>query len=217
MESALIPRDPVSSLTHMGGAMLSVAGLVVMIVNSVGGDSFSGIALASSLVFGISLIALYSASAVYHFVKAGERVIQRLRKLDHSMIYVLIAGTYTPMALGFMQGGKSIAVIAAMWGAALAGTIFKLVWINAPRVLYTLLYLAMGWPIVFDFKTLASMPGGAVALLFAGGAFYSAGAVFYILKKPSFSKHFGFHELFHVCVMLGSLCHFFMVFFYVIL
>lgn len=217
MKNALIPRDPVSSYTHMAGAALSVAGLAVMIVQSVTGETFSGATLASAIVFGISLIALYSASAIYHFVKAGEKVITRLRKLDHSMIYVLIAGTYTPVALGFMRGWKAAAMIISMWAIAAFGIITKLIWLNAPRALYTVLYLAMGWGILFDVKTLFLMPRGAALLLLAGGLCYSAGAIIYMLKKPNFSKRFGFHEFFHIFVMLGSLFHFLMVLYYIIL
>ena len=133
------------------------------------------------------------------------------------MIYVLIAGSYTPICLKFMEGMHGILFVCGVWAVALCGILVKLCWMNAPRALYTGFYLLMGWAIVFDWKALELIPAGAIALLLAGGISYSIGAVFYILKKPNPSPTFGFHELFHVFILLGTFFHFLAVVFYVVL
>ena len=131
------------------------------------------------------------------------------------MIYVLIAGTYTPILLKYMAGVKGWLFVAAIWFCAFLGTVIKLCWFNAPRWLQTVLYIAMGWAVLFDISILQEMKGAAVLWLTAGGISYTAGAIIYMIKKPNISQFFGFHELFHIFVLLGSLFHFIMIFFYV--
>lgn len=206
-------RDPVSSFSHFLGAALSVVGLLAMVVHS----SLTDVAFAaavSSLLFCLSLIALYSASGIYHFSRSGDNVVRVLRKLDHAMIYVLIAGSYTPVLLSILPPEKGIPFTVGIWTFAAAGILFKLCWINAPRWLGTLLYLVMGWAILIDPGALVNMSAPAFALLAAGGVLYTVGGVIYIAKKPNFAPGFGFHELFHIFVILGSICHYFMVFFF---
>lgn len=199
-------RDPMSSWTHFWGALASVLATVLMLAMGIAKDT-PAVLVAGAVVFGLSLTALYSASSLYHFVVAAPSILLRLRKLDHSMIYVLIAGSYTPVCLAFMEQTHALRFLAVIWGLALAGILIKLLWMNAPRALYTGLYLAMGWAIVFDLDALAGIPGGCLALIAAGGVLYSVGAVLYILKKPNFSPDFGFHELFHLFILAGSACH----------
>ena len=199
-------RDPMSSYTHFWGAIASVLATLVMVIWGMVSNS-SWVLILGAAVFGFSLTALYSASSVYHFVKAGDRCLQRLRKLDHSMIYVLIAGSYTPVCLAFMQRDYALKFLAVIWGMAVSGIIIKLFWLNAPRVLYTALYLAMGWAIVLDLPSLAAMPAGCFGLILAGGLLYTTGAVLYIIKNPNLPKGWGFHELFHMFILAGSACH----------
>lgn len=208
-------REPMSSFTHLIGAVFFAAATVFLVLKTVLTPHWSAKVLVGVLLFGASLIALYTASTVYHFATGSERKLLLLRKLDHAMIYVLIAGTYTPILLQYMNGIKGWVFVAAIWACAAVGIIIKLCWFSAPRWLQTVLYIAMGWVVLFDIAVLQAMSGMAVFLLAAGGISYTAGAVIYILKKPNISQKFGFHELFHVFVLLGSLCHFLMIFFYV--
>ena len=132
------------------------------------------------------------------------------------MIYVLIAGSYTPIVLCYMRPPHNYGFLALIWLIAAAGIAVKLVWIDAPRFLGTALYLALGWAIVLDFDVVLSMPAPAIALLAAGGIFYTIGGVIYIAKRPNLSPLFGFHEIFHLFVIAGSICHYLMVFLYVL-
>ena len=148
--------------------------------------------------------------------KKTRQLLRRLKKLDHSMIYVLIAGSYTPIILKFMPAPRSYVFLGVIWLIALTGIAIKLLWIDAPRLIGTALYLALGWAIAFDFGVVLSMPAPAIALLAAGGLSYTVGGVIYIAKKPNLGKMIGFHELFHLFVIVGSVCHYLMVFLYVL-
>lgn len=204
-------RDPVSSFSHFLGAALSLMGLLAMAVHI---SLTGGTHVLSSLLFCLSLIALYTASGVYHFSRGSDGTVLRLRKLDHAMIYVLIAGSYTPVLLSILPPGRGVPFTIAIWTFAAAGILFKLCWITAPRWLGTLLYLIMGWSILIDPGALANLSPPAFALLAGGGVLYTIGSVLYMIKKPNFAPGFGFHELFHIFVILGSMCHYFMVFFF---
>ena len=206
-------REPFSSYSHFIGAVLSAVGLLAMVVHMERFGASVRTAV-SVLVFCLSLIGLYTASSVYHFSCRAEGIIRRLKKLDHSMIYVLIAGSYTPVVLRFMPSPKSVYFTLAIWAVALFGIAVKLLWIDAPRMLGTALYLLVGWAIMVDFGTILRMPGPAVALLAAGGILYTLGGIVYIVKKPDLG--IGFHELFHLFVIAGSACHYWMVFRYVL-
>ena len=209
-------REPFSSYSHFVGAVLSGVGLFAMLLRLLLDDAVSGQMAAAAVVFCLSLIALYSASSIYHFSGRGEAVLRRLKKLDHSMIYVLIAGSYTPVVLRFMPAPRSYVFLGAIWLVALTGIAVKLLWIDAPRLIGTALYLALGWAVAFDFGVVLSMPAPAIALLAAGGLAYTAGGIIYIAKRPNLSAVLGFHELFHLFVIAGSLCHYLMVFWYVL-
>ncbi len=209
-------REPFSSYSHFVGAVLSGAGLLIVLLRLLFGGESNGKLAAAAVVFCLSLIALYSASSVYHFSGRGETVLRRLKKLDHSMIYVLIAGSYTPIILRYMAAPRCYAFLGAIWLIALAGIAIKLLWIDAPRFLGTALYLALGWAIAVDFNVVLSMPAPALALLAAGGAAYTVGGVIYIVKKPNLGPTLGFHELFHLFVIAGSVCHYALVLLYVL-
>lgn len=209
-------REPFSCYSHFVGAVLSAVGLFALLVRLLLQPDISGQLAGAAVVFCLSLIALYSASSAYHFSGRGEAVVRRLKKLDHSMIYVLIAGSYTPIILKFMPAPRCFVFLGVIWLIALTGIAVKLLWIDAPRLIGTALYLSLGWAIAFDFGVVLSMPSPAVELLAAGGLSYTVGGIIYILKKPNFSRLLGFHELFHLFVIAGSVCHYLMVMLYVL-
>lgn len=204
-------RDPISGLTHFIGAILSFVGLLILINNSI--LLKNGQHLFVYIVFGLSMVFLYSMSATYHFATASDKVLKVLRKLDHSAIYVLIAGTYTPICMIALKGNLRFYMTFGIWFLALIGILMKIFWFNAPRWLYTLFYVVMGWISVLIISPLTKViPASGIAWLVAGGVLYTIGAVIYGLKKPNFhSKYFGFHELFHIFVLLGSLCHYILI------
>lgn len=208
-------KDPVSGLTHLLGALLSVAGLVWLILEA--GKSGSVWHVVSFTVFGISLILLYSASSLYHLLPLSARGNQMLRRVDHMMIYVLIAGTYTPFCLIPLRGAWGWTLLGIVWGLAIAGIILKAVWLHAPRWLSTGFYLGMGWLVVIAiFPLVRTLPPGALTWMAAGGLFYTVGAVIYALKWPTIiPRLLGFHEIWHLFVMGGSFSHYWAVVRYV--
>ena len=199
--------DPMSSYTHFIGAILSCVGLLLFIVLGLYLNS-SIISMIGCIVFGISLILLYSSSSLYHYFNGKETIKKMLRKLDHAMIYVLIVGTYTPVTLAFVEFKHAIIFLSILWAIAVIGIIIKVFWINAPRMISTVIYLALGWAIVFDIGAFSLVPLPCLKLIAVGGIAYSMGAIIYIVKKPNISTLFGFHELFHILVMLGSFMHY---------
>ena len=208
-------REPVNSATHFFGAVLSVVGTVLLVFSALRGETPRSLLIAG-LVFGLSLTALYCASSLYHYVHCSAPALLRLRKLDHAMIYVLIAGTYTPLLLAFSEGREGFYLTLGIWAVALCGFAMKVVWMGAPRWLSTVLYIAMGWAIVLDPAAILRMPSGCLWLIALGGLCYTLGAVIYAFKKPNLFQRFGFHELFHVFVLLGSLLHVLAVYLFII-
>ena len=171
----------------------------------------------SLLVYGVSLILMFSASTAYHLIKAQPPATQVLRKLDHSAIYLLIAGTYTPICLHFFTGFFQWGVVAIIWLMAIVGIVIKLFVIRAPRWLNAAVYLVMGWLCILGIPImLAAMPVGALFWLLLGGILFSVGSIVYVVEKPDFYPGvFGFHEVWHVFVILGCLSHFILVAAYV--
>ncbi|KAF5062332.1 hypothetical protein DSECCO2_306130 [anaerobic digester metagenome] len=205
-------REPVNSLTHLGGAALAVIGLILLIRKGITAGISTG-QMVSLVAFGVSMIALYATSGIYHLIQMGKKAILFMKKLDHSMIFVLIAGTYTPIIAFMLDGTFRWAMLVLIWGIAVLGVFFKIFWIEAPRWLYTGIYLGMGWLSVILLRAIligAGLPG--LLLLLGGGLSYTAGAVIYGLKKPNISKMFGFHELFHCFVLLGTFLHYLMIY-----
>lgn len=208
-------REPVSSLTHLAGALLSLIGLILLIKYSLDtSNPYNTIILA---VFGISSILLYSASSTYHKCLSSEKVIKVLRRVDHSMIYVLIAGTYTPICLIALKGKIGIFLFSSIWLLAFIGILLKIVWFDAPRWLSTGFYILMGWiSIIAIVPIIKAVSIGGFMWLLAGGLFYTIGGVIYATKWPKINlKLFGFHEIFHIFIMLGSLCHYILMFKYI--
>ena len=208
-------REPISSFSHMIGAVVFAIATILLIAKALFVGSWSLEILVGVIVFGISLVALYSASAIYHYSNGSKHKILVLRKLDHSMIYVLIAGSYTPILLKFMAQREGLIFVSVMWLCAAVGVVIKLCWFNAPRWLQTVLYIAMGWAVLFDISIFKEMSGIALFLLVAGGISYTIGGIIYIVKKPKVSVKFGFHELFHIFILIGSAFHYLLVLFYV--
>ena len=202
-------RDPVSGLTHFGAAIASAFGLAVLLV--VARDA--GERQVPLLVYGCSLVLMFSSSAAYHLVKSSPKVEAILRKLDHAAIYLLIAGTYTPICLHFFTGFWRWGFLAVIWSMAVIGIAVKAVIINAPRWLTAGVYLAMGWLSLLAIREmLIAMPVGALAWLLVGGLFFTVGAVVYATRRPDFVPGvFGFHEVWHIFVILGALSHFVLV------
>lgn len=181
-------------------------------------SSLSGLAIMAVIIFGMSMILLYSASATYHMVVAKDHVIAFLRRIDHSMIFVLIAGTYTPFCLISLNGAIGWTLFGIIHSLALIGVLYKLVWFHLPRWLSTALYISMGWLVVFFSAPLSKVLSvNGMIFLIIGGVFYTIGGVIYG-AKPKFLEfnHLGFHEIFHIFILLGSLSHFLCVFIYVL-
>jgi hemolysin III len=206
-------REPVNGLMHLGAAIVAGFGLAALLV--IGRDSVAK--QASLLIYGAALILMFSASAAYHLVPAKPQGTLVLRKLDHSAIYLLIAGTYTPICIHYFTGFWRWGILAIIWSMAIAGVVVKVFVIRAPRWLTTVIYLAMGWLCLMGIRVmLATMPMSALIWLLLGGIFFSLGAIVYVTKRPDFYPGvFGFHEIWHIFVILGCLCHFVVVAAYV--
>ncbi|WP_295579269.1 hemolysin III family protein [uncultured Oscillibacter sp.] len=211
-------QDPVSCGTHAIGAAAAFGGGVLFLIRAVR-DGAPVVALAAAMCFCLSMVALYAASALYHFYPGDADsggVKLRLRKLDHSMIYVLIAGSYTPFSLVLLPRPKGLWFCLALWAVAIAGTLVKLLWMHAPRVLSTAAYLAMGWAVLFVWRDFAALSRPCLLLVTLGGVCYSVGAVIYAVKRPNLSAEWTFHELFHLLILAGSFFHYLAVYFCVL-
>ena len=196
---------PWSAITHGAGAILAAFGLLFLLIHSKSAAQYI-----SFTVYGLSMVMLYSASALYHCLRTGISGRRWLRKLDHCSICLLIAGSYTPICVLALGHGVGPALLIGVWSFALAGVLLSLLWITAPRWLSAGVYLCMGWLVVFALKPLASaLPLEGMLWLVAGGVFYSVGGVLYALKWPGRNHpRFGCHEIFHVFILLGSVCHY---------
>ena len=208
-------REPVNALTHLLGAILSVIGLVALIAAASAHGSAREVVAVS--IFGASLVMMYGVSALYHASTLSERGLNHFQRIDHVMIYVLIAGSYTPICLIVLGGRLGMALLITVWALAALGFYQKIVWMHAPRWLSTALYLGMGWIAVIIARPLisAGSPGFFFWLL-AGGIAYSVGAIVYARKWPrGGAKVFGSHEIWHLFVMAGSFAHFWAILAYV--
>ncbi len=210
-------REPGSAITHFIGMVMAVFAAVPLLVKA--GISSGGEHFAAMTIFITSMILLYGASATYHSVNLAGKYLRVFRKLDHMMIFVLIAGSYTPVCLIVLGGKVGYTMLALVWGIALAGMLVKACWITCPKWFSSIIYIAMGWVCVLVFgRLLDTLSTGAFLWLLAGGVIYTAGGVIYALKLPLFNsrhKSFGSHEVFHLFVMAGSVCHFIFMYCYV--
>ena len=210
-------REPGSAITHFIAMMMAVFATVPLLIKA-GIQSGQENLLAMAIFMG-SMILLYGASATYHSVDLTGRSLRIFRKLDHMMIFVLIAGSYTPVCLVVLGGKLGYTLLALVWGIAAVGMLVKAFWITCPKWFSSIIYIAMGWVCVLVFGPLLNtLSTPAFLWLLAGGIIYTVGGVIYALKLPIFnSKHksFGSHEVFHLFVMGGSICHFIFMYLYV--
>src|ERR671913_203487 len=208
-------REPVNGLTHLAAGLLAFIGLVVLMATAASAGRTDQ--LVAFGVFGVSLISLYTASTLYHLLPLSPVGVARLRRLDHMMIFVLIAGTYTPFCLLALEGAWRVGLLSMIWGLAVCGILLKLFWMGAPRWLSVALYLGMGWVGVIAAPALfLAVPTGGIVWVLGGGLLFTAGALIYWLKRPNLVPGlFEFHELWHLFVVAGSACHFWAVLHYV--
>ena len=210
-------KDPGSALTHfiaMRTAMVAATPLLIKAASVPGTMHLKALS-----VFIVSMILLYAASTVYHTFDISEHVNKILRKIDHMMIFILIAGTYTPVCLIVLGNKSGYRMLSLVWGIAIVGIIINALWINCPKWFSSLVYIAMGWICVLAFRQIVlALPKSAFLWLLTGGLIYTAGGIIYALKLPIFNathKNFGSHEIFHLFVMGGSLCHYVMMYAFV--
>lgn len=210
-------KDPGSAITHGIALLLAIAGAIPLLFKAAGNTDSLHIAALS--IFILTMILLYAASTLYHSINSTETVNRRLRKMDHMMIFLMIAGSYTPVCLIVLHNRIGYILCALVWAVALMGIIFKGFWIGCPKWLSSVLYIGMGWLCVLAFLPIFhALPRAGFNWLLAGGLIYTAGGIIYALKLPIFNSHhknFGSHEIFHIFVMLGSACHFVLMYFFV--
>ena len=209
-------NEPLSALTHFLGLLLSIVGLVLMVVFAALKDK--NVEVIGLSIFGSSLILAYSASFIYHIFAKEHKVKKTLQKIDHAMIFVLIAGTYTPVCISMPNKALGWSIFGIIWGLAILGIIIKIVEIKIPGWLSTIIYLGIGWFITIAIVPLINWLGlTAVLWLIAGGLAYSLGTIFFALENyVKRNRWWGMHEIFHLFVMLGSFCHFWLMFHYLI-
>lgn len=210
-------KDPGSAITHFIGMLMAIFAATPLIIRALRAPDM--IHVISLSIFMISMILLYAASTTYHTFDLSEHTNKILKKLDHCMIFILIAGSYTPICLIVLHGTTGFMLLTIVWSIAVLGIIFKLCWVTCPKWVSSVLYIAMGWVCVLAFtQILNALPKAAFNWLLAGGIIYTVGGIIYALKLPIFNsrhKYFGSHEIFHLFVMAGSLCHFIMMFQYI--
>ena len=210
-------KDPGSSITHFIGMLMALFAATPLLIRASTNPDY--VHVVSLAIFILSMILLYGASATYHALDLSEKANRILRKLDHMMIFVLSAGTYTPVCVIVLGGTVGYGLLALVWGIALAGILVKALWITCPKWFSSILYIAMGWVCVLAFtQIITSLSAQAFGWLLAGGIIYTIGGIIYALKLPIFNsrhKNFGSHEIFHLFVMGGSVCHFVMMYCFV--
>lgn len=211
-------REPGSAITHFIAMMMTVFAATPLLIKAAL-SSDGKITLLALGIFCISMILLYGASATYHSLNISGKALRIFRKIDHMMIFVLIAGSYTPVCLIILGGKLGYTLLSVVWGIALFGMILKACWVTCPKWFSSVIYIAMGWVCLGVFGTLWNvLPHAAFGWLLAGGIIYTIGGVIYALKLPIFNgkhKFFGSHEIFHLFVMGGSICHFIFMYLYV--
>ena len=211
-------REPGSAITHFIAMMMAVFAATPLLIKAAL-SSDGKITLLALGIFCISMILLYGASATYHSLNISGKALRIFRKIDHMMIFVLIAGSYTPVCLIILGGKLGYTLLSVVWGIALFGMILKACWVTCPKWFSSVIYIAMGWVCLGVFGTLWNvLPHAAFGWLLAGGIIYTISGVIYALKLPIFNgkhKFFGSHEIFHLFVMGGSICHFIFMYLYV--
>ena len=211
-------KEPGSAITHFIGMLMAIFAAVPLLIKAA--NEPSRIYIISLAIYAASLILLYAASTTYHTFDISRKVNTVLKKIDHMMISVLIAGSYTPICLIVLKGKTGIILLSIVWGIAILGILIKAFWVYCPKWFSSVLYIGMGWTCVLAFtQILNSMSPAAFGWLLAGGLIYTAGGIIYALKVPIFNskhKNFGSHEIFHLFVMGGSACHFIVMYAFVL-
>lgn len=211
-------KEPGSAITHFIGMLMAIFAAVPLLIKAAGEPD--RVYLISGAIFIISMILLYGASTTYHSLDLSEKTNTILKKLDHMMIFVLIAGSYTPICLLVLGGKTGTYMLILVWGVAIAGILIKAFWVFCPKWVSSVLYIGMGWICVLAFtKILHALTPAAFGWLLAGGVIYTIGGIIYALKLPIFNgkhKNFGSHEIFHLFVMGGSFCHLVLMYKYVL-
>ena len=209
-------KDPGSAITHFIGMLMAIFAAVPLLIKAA--HEPGHLYLTALTIYAASLILLYAASTTYHTVDISEKVNTILKKIDHMMISVLIAGTYTPICLLVLDRKTGIPLLLLVWGIAIAGILIKAFWVYCPKWFSSVLYIGMGWTCVLAFtQILNTLSPAAFGWLLAGGIIYTIGGIIYALKLPIFNnrhKNFGSHEIFHLFVMAGSACHFIVMYAY---
>lgn len=209
-------KDPVSGFSHLLGALLSIIGTIILVY--LGFKQNLPISIVAFFIFGFSMIFLYTSSAIYHLFGHSPEEVDVFRKIDHAMIYILIAGTYTPMCLIPLNGLLGFSSLIVIWLLAALGVstvFFKKFWTHVPRWAATALYILMGWlSLALLYPLSKNISLDFIYWILAGGIFYTVGAVIYSKKKPNLFQQFGFHEIFHILTLLGTLCHFWAIYKY---
>ena len=210
MEKKKHIKDPGSAITHFIGMLMAIFAAVPLLIKAA--SEPGRIYIISLAIYAASLILLYAASTTYHTFDISEKVNTVLKKIDHMMISVLIAGSYTPVCLIVLRGRTGLILLTIVWSIAIAGILIKAFWVYCPKWVSSVLYIGMGWTCVLAFtQILNNMSPAAFGWLLAGGIIYTVGGVIYALKLPIFDnrhKNFGSHEIFHLFVMGGSACHY---------
>lgn len=210
-------KDPGSAITHFIGMLMAAFAGVPLLIKAA--NEPTAVYLLSAVIYLSSMILLYGASTMYHTFDSSEKINRCLKKFDHMMISVLIAGTYTPICLLVLDKPLGYFLLALIWSFAFFGIMIKAFWVTCPKWFSSILYIAMGWTCVLAFtQLLDALTTAAFGLLLAGGIIYTIGGVIYALKLPIFNsrhKNFGSHEIFHLFVMGGSACHFIMLYAFV--
>lgn len=208
-------KDPGSALTHFIGMVMAALASTPLLMTAASHSTQNAVPALG--IFALSMILLYGASTVYHTFNVSEKVNKILRKVDHMMIFILIAGSYTPVCVIPLRDSIGYPLLALVWGTAIVGILIKAFWITCPKWFSSLIYISMGWLCVLAMVPLVkSLPTTAFLWLVAGGVIYTIGGVIYALKLPFFNarhQYFGSHEIFHLFVMGGSLCHFVVMFY----
>ncbi|MDF2474396.1 MAG: hypothetical protein K0R21_2178 [Anaerocolumna sp.] len=203
-------KDPGSAVTHFIGVLMALFSAIPLLMRAAKAPDF--VHLISLSIFALSLILLYTASTVYHTFNLSDKINRRLKKFDHMMIFILIAGTYTPVCLIALNGRIGYSLLILIWSMAILGIGLKAFWVYCPKWVSSVIYIAMGWTCVLAFAPLLNaLPAAAFHWLLAGGIIYTIGGVIYALKLPIFNKkhrYFGSHEIFHLFCLGGSACHF---------
>ena len=218
MKQKQFPKDPGSAITHFIGMLMAMFAAIPLLIKAA--SEPGKIYIVSLAIYAVSLILLYAASTTYHTFDFSEKVNTILKKIDHMMIFVLIAGSYTPICLLVLDQPTGIILLSIVWAIAIIGILLKAFWVFCPKWVSSILYIGMGWTCVLAFtQILNNMSRPAFLWLLAGGIIYTIGGIIYALKLPIFdSKHknFGTHEIFHLFVMAGSACHFVVMYAFVL-